>query len=223
MSKKYALLFMTLFLTAAGAFYYEGAPQDVKATQDVKTAEEKPLANTKTDAETDGSKTADLSKESDESEVKAEEKSEAASSAPDNKDTEHTAADLQEQEKTQNEDTIIIDGKVYVNIMDREKFAHMSGVASRHGAVLYSLPETDMFVIVKNGEIIVQMSTGTKAASTEYAGILSELFSAGFDEYKKIQENILFAAESNANVRVDFGDYIAYSITVAEGRIRVTW
>ncbi|MEN8701749.1 hypothetical protein [Bacillus infantis] len=219
MSKKYALLFMTLFLTAAGAFYYEGAPQDVKAT------EEKPSANTETDAETDGSKTADIAKESDESEVKVEEKSEAASSAPDNpdnKDTQQKAAD-QQQETAQKEDTIIIDGRVYENIMNEEKFAHMSGVASRHGAVLYALPETDMFVIVKNGEIIVQMSTGTKAASTEYAGILSELFSAGFDEYKKIQENILFAAETNANVRVDFGDYIAYSITVAEGRIRVTW
>ncbi|MGD6894460.1 hypothetical protein [Bacillus infantis] len=220
MSKKYALLFMTLFLTAAGAFYYEGAPQDVKAT------EEKPSANTKTDAETDASKTADISKEkeSDKSEVIAEEKPEAASSAPApaNKDTEQKTADPQ-LETPQKEDTIIIDGDKYVNIMDKEKFAHMSGVASRHGAVLYALPETDMFVIVKNGEIIVQMSTGIKSASTEYAGILSELFSSGFDEYKKIQENILFAAESNANVRVDFGDYIAYSITVAEGRIRVTW
>ncbi|MCA1040513.1 hypothetical protein LCM00_13450 [Bacillus infantis] len=219
MSKKYALLFMTLFLTAAGAFYYEGAPQDVKAT------EEKPSANTETDAETDGSKTTGIAKESDESEVKAEEKSEAASSAPDNpdnKNTEQKAAD-QQQQTAQKEDTIIIDGRVYENIMDEEKFAHMSGVASRHGAILYALPETDMFVIVKNGEIIVQMSTGIKSSSTEYAGILSELFSAGFDEYKKIQENILFAAETNANVRVDFGDYIAYSITVAEGRIRVTW
>jgi hypothetical protein len=217
MSKKYALLFMTLFLTAAGAFYYEGAPQDAKAT------EEKSSVKTEVDAEKAESKPANADEETVDSAVKETEKPKAAPPSAANKNTEQkSSADLQ-QETSQKEDTIIIDGRVYESIMDEEKFAHMSRVASKYGAILYGLPETDSLVIAKNGEPIVQMSTGIKNTSTEYASLLSELFSEGFEEYKRIEENILFAAETNANVRVDFGDYIAYSITVNDGKIRVTW
>jgi hypothetical protein len=220
MKKIYAVIFMALFLASAGAFYMEGAPLDatasdkkleeVQSDKQEETANSSPKAEETVTAETGPSKDKeeprqDLSENENGASQKPSEESEAASP------------------HSQNQDTIKIEDNVYVNIMNSEKFAHMSSTAAKYGAKLYALPNSDLFVIAKDGKPIVYMSTGVRTASAAHAELLAELFAEGFNEYKKLPENILFSAETGAKVSVDFGNYIAYGIETKEGWIKVSW
>ncbi len=220
MKKIYSVIFMALFLATAGAFYMEGAPQDATASD--KKAEE--VQSEKQE------ETANLTQEENET-VTAKGESfkdkKEQLTEPAEKEVEPSQEPAIEEEaaptKSKEQDTIKIRDNIYVNIMDSEKFAHMSRTAAKYGAKLYALPNSDLFVIAKDGEPIVYMSTGVKSAPVAYADLLAELFAEGYDEYKRLSENILFSAETGAKVSVDFGDYIAYGIDVKDGWIRVSW
>ncbi|WP_336990500.1 hypothetical protein ABXS71_19920 [Bacillus infantis] len=220
MKKIYAIIFTALFLASAGAFYMEGAPLDATASDkkadEVQSEKQEETADPSPQAEETATVETEPSKDKEEPLQDLSENENGASQEP---SEESEAASTQ----TQNQDTIKIEDVVYVNIMDSEKFAHMSRTAAKYGAKLYALPNSDLFVIAKDGKPIVYMSTGVKTASVAYADLMAELFTEGFSEYKKLPENILFSAETGAEVSVDFGDYIAYGIETKEGWIKVSW
>lgn len=65
-------------------------------------------------------------------------------------------------EETHVPNSIELFGSTYEKITD-EKFSVYINVASELGAGFYAIPNSDVFAMVKNGEVLFQMSTGIKA------------------------------------------------------------
>ncbi|RYI27872.1 hypothetical protein EVU96_15545 [Bacillus infantis] len=207
--KTAASLIMALFFAASGAFYIEGAPE--KAIAD----EEKP----ETAQKSEQSQAAKAAAEDEKPVIKEESEKTEAAEEPEEADLAETIAEKRIVQK----DTIKIGDRLYDNVMDDSKFSRLIKPSKKYGAKLYALAGTDLFVIAKDGKPIVYMSTGTCSASADYANLLAELFASGFEEYKKLQENILFSAETGAEISVKFEQYTAYSIKNVNGEITVSW
>jgi hypothetical protein len=80
-------------------------------------------------------------------------------------------------EEDQSGDFIVIEGTKYINLMHEEKFTDWITIAEKFGAKLYAIPYSDVFAIVKDGEVLVGMSTGVANAKSNHIDILSEMMS----------------------------------------------
>jgi hypothetical protein len=207
--KTAASLILALFFAASGAFYIEGAPEKAIADEETPETEQKSEQSQAAKAEAEDKKPG--IKEEIEKAGAAEETNEA------------DIAETNAEKNIVQKDTIKIGDRLYDNVKDNSKFSRLIKPARKYGAKLYGLAGTDSFVIAKDGKPIVYMSTGTCSASAGHANLLAELFASGFDEYKKLQENILFSAETGAEISVKFEQYTAYSIKNENGEITVSW
>ncbi len=219
MKKKFpAIILMTLFLGSAGAFYYEGSPENVVAT------EEKP----------DTKAQIGEFKESFKEEVKVQaaevqepviEKVEGNDSEKKN-DPAQKQPPLKAQEKESKPDaaldTIKIGDSTYMLVDPEEKFLYEFEVAKKYGAKLYGIPNSDLFAYIKDGKAIVHTSTGIMSAPLKYANMVAELVGE-HKEYKNFPENVLFSAETGAKVSVVLDHNLAYATWVEDGRIIASW
>jgi hypothetical protein len=132
---------------------------------------------------------------------------------------------VDEKEETHAEDTIIIDDSTYINIMHEEKFQDWITVAKKYGATLYAIPYSDVFAIVKDGEVLVGMSTGVASATPNHIDILCDLMIANVESADKLIEGIKHVAQTGESVQLtgpqEFDD--DYSIVKQDEWIVVSW
>lgn len=219
MKKKYpAIIMMTMFLGTAGAFYYEGSPEEVTATEENPDIKAKIGEFKETFKEEVKVPTVEVEAASDE---KVEDADSIGKSDPSQKPS-VSNPEKPESKPATVQDTFKIEDTTFYLISPQEKFNHSQKFAKKYEAKLYGVPNSDMFVFVRNGEAILQTSSGLAAAPLKYSDILSEFLAPG-GEYKNIAENVLFSAKTGAKVTVDFGDQIGYSIWIEDGVVVASW
>ena len=130
-----------------------------------------------------------------------------------------------EPEETIVEDYIIIGDTKYINLMQEEKFQDWINVAEKYGAALYAIPYSDVFAIVKEGEVLVGMSTGVASAAPNQIDILCDLMVDKGDYAVEIIEGIKQVAETGESVQLtgpqEFGD--DFTIEKQDEWIVVSW
>jgi hypothetical protein len=113
----------------------------------------------------------------------------------------------------------------YINLMHEEKFQDWINVAVKYGATLYAMPYSDVFAIVKDGEVLVGMSTGVASATPNQIDILCDLMADKAESAEKIIEGIKHVAETGESVRLvgpqEFDD--DFSIEKQDEWIVVSW
>ncbi|MFS0774999.1 hypothetical protein ABC255_03015 [Neobacillus sp. 3P2-tot-E-2] len=132
---------------------------------------------------------------------------------------------VDEKEETPAEDSIMIGDSEYINLMHEEKFQDWINVAVKYGTTLYAIPYSDVFAIVKDGEVLVGMSTGVASAAPNQINILCDLMADKGESAEKIIEGIKHVAETGESVQLvgpqEFDD--DFSIEKQEGWIVVSW
>jgi hypothetical protein len=132
---------------------------------------------------------------------------------------------VDEKEETHAEDTIIIEDSTYFNIMHEEKFQDWITVAKKYGAALYAIPYSDVFAIVKDGEVLVGMSTGVASATPNHIDILCDLMITKVESAEKLIEGIKHVAQTGESVQLvgpqEFDD--DFSIVKQDEWIVVSW
>jgi hypothetical protein len=132
---------------------------------------------------------------------------------------------VDEKEETPAEDSIVIGDSEYINLMHEEKFQDWINVAVKYGATLYAMPYSDVFAIVKDGEVLVGISTGVASAAPNQVAILCDLMADKGESAEKIIEGIKHVAETGESVQLvgpqEFDD--DFSIEKQEGWIVVSW
>jgi hypothetical protein len=132
---------------------------------------------------------------------------------------------VDEKEETPAEDSIIIGDSEYINLMKEEKFQDWINVAVKHGATLYAIPYSDVFAIVRDGEVLVGMSTGVASATPNHIDILCDLMADKGESAEKLIESIKLVAQTGESVQLigpqEFGD--DYSIEKQDEWIVVSW
>ncbi|MEH7180113.1 hypothetical protein [Neobacillus vireti] len=123
------------------------------------------------------------------------------------------------------EDYVMIGDSKYINLMQEEKFQDWINVAEKYGAALYAIPYSDVFAIVKEGEVLVGMSTGVASAAPNNIDILCDLMVDKGDATEEIIEGIKQVAETGESVQLngpqEFGD--DFTIEKLEEWIVVSW
>ncbi|MEK3886418.1 hypothetical protein [Bacillus sp. FSL K6-3431] len=199
-NKFYAIILMSLFLLAAGAFHYEGSQSRANAT------ENSDEVNAIDNGEKSSINQQNMDKQKENSEMQ------------------HSNRESSNLDSKQAVDEMIIDDELYVNIMDDEKFADLSKIARSNDAQLYAIPNSGSLAIVKDGTPIFQMSTGVKAVNVDHVNILSEAFAlGGFEEFKNLSENIDHVLKTGEEVNVELSEYEGYFIYQKDGWIIVSW
>ncbi|MBX9974435.1 hypothetical protein [Cytobacillus firmus] len=230
-SKLYSIIFMALFLLVAGAFYYEGAPENVAANQEpvlsnesmqleMGSIDEKNLESEKAENPKEIQK--EITKKQEAKKVLNEKIKETNEEKENEKVIETDTEPIVEEEDVL-EDSIEIGGYQYVNFMDVAKFQHLINVANNYDSKLYAVPNTDLFAIVKNGEPIFHKSTGFSSAPISSSALLKDVFNGDGFIYNGIPENIDFVSETSAKVTVEFEQRQGYSIYLQDGWIVVSW
>jgi hypothetical protein len=132
---------------------------------------------------------------------------------------------VEEKEEIPAEDSIIIGDSEYINLMHEAKFQDWINVAVKYGAALYAIPYSDVFAIVKDGEVLVGMSTGVVSAAPNQINILCDLMVDKGDSAEKLIEGIKQVAETGESIQLigpqEFDD--DFSIEKQEGWIVVSW
>ena len=133
--------------------------------------------------------------------------------------------DSMEPEETLVEDYMIIGDTKYINLMQEEKFQDWINVAQKYGAALYAIPYSDVFAIVKEGEVVVGMSTGVASAAPNHIDILCDLMVDKGDYAVEIIEGIKQVAETGESIQLtgpqEFGD--VFTIEKQDEWIVVSW
>ena len=128
-------------------------------------------------------------------------------------------------EEDQSEDFILIEDTKYINLMHEEKFIDWITVAEKYWAKLYAIPYSDVFAIVKDGEVLVGMSTGIKNAKSENINILCDLMSDNGVYAPDIIEGIKHVNQTGESVQLvgpdEFDD--DFSIFMQDDWIVVSW
>ncbi|MBS4217587.1 hypothetical protein KHA96_04570 [Bacillus sp. FJAT-49711] len=118
---------------------------------------------------------------------------------------------------------VTIDGTIFINIMNEEKFSDLSQLARKYNAGLYAIPESDVFAIVKEDNPIFFMSTGAKSALKDYSDLLSEsLAFSGFENLEEVRNNLNSVLETGKEVNIVDG-YEGYSIFQEDEWVYVSW
>lgn len=132
---------------------------------------------------------------------------------------------VEEKEETPAEDSIMIGDSKYINLMQEEKFQDWINVAQKYGAALYAIPYSDVFALVKEGEVLVGMSTGVASAAPNHIDILCDLMVDKGDYAVEIIEGIKQVAETGESVQLtgpqEFGD--DFTIEKQDEWIVVSW
>lgn len=132
---------------------------------------------------------------------------------------------VEEKEETPAEDSIIIGDTEYINLMHEEKFQDWISVADKYGAALYAIPYSDVFAIVKDGEVLVSMSSGVASAEPNHIDILCDVMVDKGESAVKIIEGIHHVAQTGESVLLagpqEFGD--DFSIVKQDEWIVVSW
>jgi hypothetical protein len=132
---------------------------------------------------------------------------------------------LEEKEETPAEDSIMIGDSEYISLMHEEKFQDWINVAAKYGATLYAIPYSDVFAIVKDGEVLVGMSTGVASAAPNHIDILSDLMVNKGESAEKIIEGIKHVAQTGESIQLigpqEFDD--DFSIEKQDEWIVVSW
>ncbi|TYS17817.1 hypothetical protein FZC78_08175 [Rossellomorea vietnamensis] len=234
MKKKFsAIVFMLLFFIAAGAFHYQGTQSTANASLDqsgqsseteIESTEENKKDNTPQQKDTDNHST-DEKKPSTGTEETKDKQSDSGSTNEDEENTDTptntSENDVSPTDSAKQNESIILHGSEYTNIMDLEKFQELAAIAKKHGGILYALENTDLFVIMKDDTLLFSMSTGTASVPKENVGILLDFFADS--EYQGLIENIKLVHETGAEVSVSFSETRGYSISQKNSIIHVTW
>lgn len=132
---------------------------------------------------------------------------------------------VEEKEETPAEDSIMIEDTEYINLMHEEKFQDWITVAEKYWATLYAIPYSDVFAIVKDGEVLVSMSTGVASAAPNHIDILCDLMVDKGESAEKIIEGIKHVAQTGESVQLvgpqEFDD--DFSIQKQDEWIVVSW
>jgi hypothetical protein len=132
---------------------------------------------------------------------------------------------VEEKEETSAEDTIMIGDSEYINLMHEAKFQDWINVAVKYGAALYAIPYSDVFAIVKDGEVLVGMSTGVASAAPNHTDILCDLMADKGESAEEIIEGINQVSETGESVQLvgpqEFDD--DFSIEKQDEWIVVSW
>jgi hypothetical protein len=132
---------------------------------------------------------------------------------------------VEEMEETPAEDYIVIGDTKYINLMHEEKFQEWITVAVKYGAILYAIPYSDVFAIVKEEEVLVGMSTGVASATANHIDILCDLMVDKGESADKIIEGIKQVAQTGESVHLvgpqEFGD--DFTIVKQDEWIVVSW
>lgn len=121
-------------------------------------------------------------------------------------------------------ESIILLGEEYVKVTD-EKFASYIKVANEWNATFYAIPNSDCFAIVKDGEVLFQMSTGIKGVPIQYADLLLQIFADNSETNSvgPIQDDIRKVASNGEAISVEGKDYSGYSIFIQDGWLLVSF
>jgi len=211
------VIFGALFLSAVGAFYYEGAPEDAGAAEKTYIAEKEAesLIEVNSDVE--------LDKENVESENKAAVVSEKEAAESKDKLTKSKEDVQTNQEKAESNDSIQYGDSLYVNVMSEPKFQRQAKIAKKYGTELYAVTSTDLFAYFKGNEMVISKSTGVASANPQYVDMLKELYSGEGFLYEGVIENIDFVNKNGAKVTVEFDRHEAYTIKKENGWILLSW
>lgn len=127
-------------------------------------------------------------------------------------------------EETQVPDSVELFGSTYEKITD-EKFSVYINVASELGAGFYAIPNSDVFAMVKNGEVVFQMSTGLKAVPKANVELLVSIFekTGEFNLVGPIADDIRKAASTGETISVEGENYTGYSVFVQDEWILVSF
>ncbi|MBS4206745.1 hypothetical protein [Bacillus sp. FJAT-50079] len=221
MKKKwYLIIFMALFLLAVGAFHYDGTQSKKTATQEssdtlVGDQHEELISEA-------GVPILDDSELEDEEENSREVTLEIETGEKTKEETNTKSDNVLKQEKViveeytnQNEEEIIINGKIYTLTMDEEKYSnllHLIIPAKNNGAKLYGIYKED-FIIVKDGKPIAYIFLGEKRVLVNHADMVKEMFTQ--ENYNiGIKDNIDFVIKTGATVSVEWEHYIGYHISI---------
>ncbi len=132
---------------------------------------------------------------------------------------------VDEKEEIPAEDSIMLGDSEYINMMHEEKFKDWITVAEKYGATLYAIPYSDVFAIVKDEEILVDMSSGVAGATSNHIDVLCDLMVDKGESTEKIIEGIKHVAQTGESVQLvgpqEFGD--DYSIEKLDEWIVVSW
>jgi hypothetical protein len=132
---------------------------------------------------------------------------------------------VDEKEEIPAEDSIMIGDSEYINMMHEEKFQDWITVAEKYGATLYAIPYSDVFAIVKDEEILVDMSSGVAGATSNHIDVLCDLMVDKGESTEKIIEGIKHVAQTGESVQLvgpqEFGD--DFSIEKLDEWIVVSW
>jgi hypothetical protein len=216
LKKWFGILFMVSFFLAAGAFYYEGAPEKVAAEEDqvnetVQKQQEPDSAGSSEEnapeAVTQGTQGSDK---------KEQEKDTESGTSQTSSESKPSEINTSNNEKEEMKDTIEIDGTLYVLIMDETKYpniVHLIEAAREYNAKLYGIPNSDVFAVVKDGNVISHFSVGGMSVLPEHA----EFAKIKLSGYKGIGQNIDFVIDTRAKVTVEWSSSAFYSVDFRDG------
>ncbi|MCM3601389.1 hypothetical protein M3175_11650 [Robertmurraya korlensis] len=121
-------------------------------------------------------------------------------------------------------DSIELFGSTYEKVTD-EKFSVYINVASELEAGFYAIPNSDVFAIVKNGEVLFQMSTGIKAIPMTNVELLILIFekTGELNLVGPIVDDIRKVASTGETISVEGENYTGYSVFIQDEWILVSF
>ncbi|WP_066049170.1 hypothetical protein [Robertmurraya korlensis] len=135
-----------------------------------------------------------------------------------------TLVDNKKEEETLAPNSIELFGSTFEKVTD-EKFSVYINMANEIGAGFYAIPNSDVFSMVKNGEVVFQMSTGIKAVPLDNVELLVSLLAKNeeFKDVGPIEEDIRKVASTGETISVEGENYTGYSVFIQGGWILVSF
>lgn len=211
MKKWYAVLLMSGFFAAAGAFYYEGAPEEVSADQ-----EKRKVLNEQQEKEPSEESISEVKEETSDT-GKNEEKPAEIKNGQNNPEVGKPKPNAETEAEQENE-MIDINGEMYELIMDEKKYSnivHLIKAAKEYDSKLYGIPNSDVFAVLKDGKVISSFSVGSMSVLPEHA----EFAKIKLSGYKGIGFNIDLVIETHGKVTVEWSESAFYNIEYRNGWI----
>lgn len=201
-----AFLLSLLLILSAGVFYYEGAPVPVEAKEQQENVSSEVKLDEEPQAET-------LKDEAKEEQPVGPEKDEQQS-----REKQEDRKQGQKSESNNKEQTITIYGETYHLMMD-DPNAKSVKAAQSIGADFYAIPQSDVAALVKDGEVIANMSVGTMRILPEYKEFVSNYIQ--HHKERGIGENIDLVLNTGAKVHAEFENYSYYLLSLEDGYLIV--
>lgn len=220
MKKKWiSILVAALFLSTAGAFYFEGRPDNVSANEEQVKEE---IKRENADYASKGETTEAFKETSIKNLNKVEEPVKEEMNRKTEKELVKDDKPEEKEAKAESKPETIKDeeGYTYHLIEDKKKYSnivHLIDAAASIDASLYGIKNSDVFALIKNGKSVGGFSTGTLSIDSEYKSFALQMHSFYVD--KGIEENIDLAIRTGASISVTFEEYTGYHIQYKDGSI----